>query len=87
MKHIHILLSALALGAMTTFVLAQPTTQTDAQSAPVKLTAAQMDRIVAGDNPHTKHNETGNPHGVNPGGNTGGCPSNPNCTPSTGNPH
>ena len=42
------ILSALALSAMTTFALAQPVTQTDARSAPVKLTATQMDTVTAG---------------------------------------
>jgi hypothetical protein len=43
-----VLISALALGAMTTFALAQPATQTDVRSAPVKLTATQMDTVTAG---------------------------------------
>jgi hypothetical protein len=68
------ILSALALGAMTSLALAQPATQTDVQSAPVKLTATQMDRITAGANPH-EQSITTNPGGVQ----NSSCPSNPNC--------
>ena len=72
------ILSALALGAMTSFALAQPATQTDARSAPVKLTTTQMDRITAGQgNPH-EPGETGNPHDLlNPGEQEHGCQNNP----------
>jgi hypothetical protein len=44
----HILLSALTLGAMTSFALAQPATPADARSEPIKLTSAQMDNVTAG---------------------------------------
>jgi hypothetical protein len=81
------ILSALALGAMASLALAQPATQTDAPSAPVKLTTTQMDTITAGANPHDP-GETGNPHDfLNPGGQEHGCQNNPNCVREKGNPH
>ena len=49
-----------------------------AGAAPEKLSKTQLDPIVAGANPHPT---------LNPGGQTGGCQSNPNCAPTTGNPH
>jgi hypothetical protein len=45
-----ILLSVVAFGALTSFALAQPATPMDARSAPVKLTATQMDRVTSGVN-------------------------------------
>jgi hypothetical protein len=44
----HILLSAVALGAMTSFALAQPAKPADTRSEPMKLTGAQMDSVTAG---------------------------------------
>jgi hypothetical protein len=75
------LASALALGAMTTFALAE---------LPAELTNAQMDKVTGGQgNPHSPNptSDTGNPHGLNNGGQSGGCGSNPTCSSSTGNPH
>ena len=42
------ILSALALGAMMSFALAQPLQSMDVRSGPMKLTSAQMDRVAAG---------------------------------------
>jgi hypothetical protein len=60
------------------FILASLSLVGSASAEPVKLTKKQMASITAGDNPHTQ---------LNPGGQPGGCPSNPNCTTQTGNPH
>jgi hypothetical protein len=84
MKHIHILLSALALGATTTLAMAEPVTLTDAHqmdqvvAEPVTLTGAQMDQVVAGSNANF-------PPGQFPSGNPAHAPgkSNPNEVPAT----
>lgn len=76
MKHIHILLSALALGATTTLAMAEPVTLTDAQvdqvvAEPVTLTDAQTDQVVAG-------SEANFPPGQFPSGNPAHAPGNSN---------
>ena len=77
------ILSALALGAMTSLALAQPATQTDARSEPMKLTGAQMDSVTAG----KITTSTENPTGQRPPGQQGNENSNcQSCTTVAENP-
>jgi hypothetical protein len=56
-----ILISALALSAMTTSALAQPGAPTDTGSAIVTLTDTQLDTIAAGAIVEQRTNPAGNP--------------------------
>jgi hypothetical protein len=83
MKHIHIFLSALALGATTTPAMAESITLMDAQTDQVAaeritLTDTQMDQVAAGSNANF-------PPGQFPSGNPAHAPgkSNPNEVPAT----